>query len=197
MREIEARRAGFTPGKERRRSGREQRETPRDVLRLLSRTLAPQTQLVVPTPPGANKTPRKVTLLPLPEDLDEGPDLEKPRLSLPLDEDEEEEEDDSLILSAPRSAGLEDENFTVQSIELPRRAVSEQPGGRFSRPSFGSIRISDGFPDLNEMGFGGDAVDSSFVTGGAFQDGDIPDMTDMSVLPGYVSMGSPRLRGKF
>ncbi|EDN98320.1 hypothetical protein SS1G_13178 [Sclerotinia sclerotiorum 1980 UF-70] len=36
LREVEARRAGLTPGKDRRRSGRQQRETPRDILRLLN-----------------------------------------------------------------------------------------------------------------------------------------------------------------
>jgi hypothetical protein len=94
-------------------------------------------------------------------------------LSLPLDD--EEDEDDSLLLP-PRSAGLEDEIFTAQSIELPRRAISEQPPGRLSRGSFGTIRMSDQFADLNELGLGG-VFDSSFAMGGALDDDDL-DMPD-------------------
>lgn len=72
------------------------------------------------------------------DDEDELP--KRPRLSLPIGDEEEGEDDDEL--RPHRSAGLEDENFTMQSIEMPRRAYSEQPGGRFS---FGSVRMSDYF----------------------------------------------------
>jgi hypothetical protein len=163
VRELETRRAGLTPGKDRRRSGRQQRETPRDILRALSRVLAPKTQPVLPTPQGAAPTGRFT--LPGNGDLDDDDAaLERPRLSLALEIDEDE--DDSLLLP-PRSAGLEDENYTVQSIELPRRAISEQPPGRLSRGSFGSIRISDQF----------DVGESSFAMGGPFDD-DVPGMDD-------------------
>jgi histone H3/H4 len=176
MREVEARRAGLTPGQERRRSGRQQRETPRDTLRALSRLLAPKTKPVVPTPP-APAAPTGRFAIPGSEDFDDGPDLERPRLSLPLGE--EDEEDDSLLLP-PRSAGLEDENFTVRSVELPRRAISELPPGRLSRGSFGSIRMSDQFGDLNESGLDGvgGVFDSSFAMGGPYRDDDVPDMDD-------------------
>ncbi len=47
IRENELRRAAaLTPGKDRRRSGRQQRETPRDILRQLSKVLAPNTNPV-------------------------------------------------------------------------------------------------------------------------------------------------------
>jgi hypothetical protein len=107
-----------------------------------------------------------------------------PRLSLPLGQDDEE--DDSLLLP-PRSAGLEDQNFTVQSIELPRRALSEQPPRRLSRGSFGSIRLSDQFADLDEIALNGlgDAFDSSLAIGGHFNDHGVPDMYDE--IQGYVS----------
>lgn len=163
MRELESRRAGLTPAKDRRRSGRQQRETPRDVLRALSRVLAPKTQPVVQTPQGAAPTGRST--LPGNDDLDDDAVLERPRLSLALENDDDE--DDSLLLP-PRSAGLEDENYTVQSVELPRRAISEQPSGRLSRGSFGSIRMSDQF-DV------GGAFESSFAMGGPFDD-DVPSM---------------------
>ena len=168
VRELEARRAGFTPAKDRRRSGRQQRETPRDALRALSRVLAPKTLPVVPTPQRAAPTGRFI--LPGYDDMDDDSALERPRLSLALGDDEDE--DDSLLLP-PQSAGLEDENFTIQSVELPRRAVSEQPG-RLSRGSFGSIRMSDQFADLHNAG---GVFDSSFAMGGPFDD-DVPDMDD-------------------
>ena len=167
MRELESRRAGLTPAKDRRRSGRQQRETPRDALRALSRVLAPKTQPVVQTPQGT--TPAGRFNLPRNDDLDDDAALERPRLSLALDNDEDE--DESLLLP-PQSAGLEDENFTVQSVELPRRAISEQPG-RLSRGSFGSIRMSDQFGDLNQGG----VFDSSFAVGGPFDD-DVAGMDD-------------------
>ncbi|TAQ83498.1 hypothetical protein B7494_g8185 [Chlorociboria aeruginascens] len=178
IREVEARRAGLTPAKDRRRSGRQQRETPRDVLRLLSRTLAPKTQPIVATPQGQHE-PKGRFILPLQDDDDE-PDPERPRLSMPLEEDE----DDSLLLP-PQSAGLEDDNFTVQSVELPRRAAREQPD-RLSRGSFGSIRTSDRFADLNDMGLGQHIFDSSFVGPGDFDDDDdeLPDMAEMAAFQG-------------
>jgi len=172
---LEARRAGFTPGKDRRRSGRQQRETPRDTLRLLSRVLAPKSQLIVPTPEGPKPTNVNFRL---PEDeLDDAP-LERPRLSLPIGDDDDD--DDSLLLP-PQSAGLEDENLTVQSVEFGRRAISEQPLNRFSRGSFGSVRLSDQFGDLNDSRFGGDVYDSSVMDGQAFEDEDAPG--DISGLP--------------
>lgn len=180
QRELDLRRAGFTPGKDRRRSGRQQRETPRDILRQLSRHLAPKTQPTVPTPEGqAAPLTRSRFRAQDEDDFDDGPELQRPRLSLPLDEDVDED-DDSLLLP-PRSAGLEDENFTVQSVELGRRAVSELPPGRLDRGSFGSIRMSDVFADLNETmrgGPAGDIYDSSYVVGDNFAGDDMANMLD-------------------
>ncbi|KAH8601953.1 centromere kinetochore component CENP-T-domain-containing protein [Bisporella sp. PMI_857] len=176
IREIEARRAGLTPGKDRRRSGIQQRETPRNDLRALSRLLAPKTKPIVPTPPqnGRDSKPTRFER----DDLDDEPDLPRPRLSMALDEDSDE--DDSLLLP-PRSAGLENDDYTGHSIELPRRAISEQPLGRLSRGSFGSIRLSDQFRDFNDNGLRG-VFDSSFAMGGAFDDDEAPDLSEN--LPG-------------
>ncbi|TVY48115.1 Inner kinetochore subunit [Lachnellula occidentalis] len=180
QRGLEARRAGLTPARmDRRRSGRQQRETPRDALRALSRILAPKTLPIVPTPHGP-RPPNVNFRLPGEDDLDDGPELERPRLSLPIGD--EEDDDDSLLLP-PQSAGLEDENFTVQSVELGRRAISEQPLNRFSRGSFGSVRLSDQFADMNQLDFDGrDAYDSSIMTGRDFEDDDLPG--DVSGFPG-------------
>ncbi|KAK7962404.1 uncharacterized protein PG986_003229 [Apiospora aurea] len=155
----------FTPGKERRRSIRDQRETPRDPLRALSRLLAPSSQAIhsssSPSDPGANNSS-----LPAVAEEDETHNfdddsddfmIERPRLSLNLREDDDDEYSE---LKPPRLSGLED--YTAQSIELPRRAISELPPGR---PSLGSVgRESDyhEFPDPpDESTFAMPAVESS------------------------------------
>jgi len=82
------------------------------------------------------------------DDLDVSPELPAPRFSLPLNNGD----DDSFHLHPPRlSAPFEEENYTQRSVELPRRA---NPGSRLSRGSFGSIRTSDRFADINELGLG-------------------------------------------
>jgi hypothetical protein len=85
------------------------------------------------------------------EDEDDERPLKVPRLSVPLDAD-----DDDTDLRPHRSAGLEDENFTMQSIELPRRALSEVP-----RMSLASGRYSDVY---NTAGLRSDdvGIDSAF-----------------------------------
>jgi len=181
LREVEARRAGFTPGpQDRRRSGRQQRETPRDTLRALSRLLAPKTKPTVPTPPAGGGAKEeedegkgKVVKLPTrggEEDFDDDEVLPRPRLSLPLGEDEDE--DDSL-LEPPRSSGLEDENITVRSVEMARRAALDRGPGRLSRGSFGSVGLGDQvLGELNESGLDGvgGVFDSSFSIGERFAD---------------------------
>lgn len=134
----------------------------------------------MPTPQGPNASARLNAQRG--DDLDDEPDLERPRLSLPMGEDEDE--DDSFLVP-PRSAGLEDEDFTVQSVELPRRAASELPPGRLSRGSFGSVRMSDVFTDLNDPGMVADGYDSSYLAGGRFGgDDDIPGMEEDVALQG-------------
>lgn len=173
QRELDQRRAGFTPGKDRRRSGRQQRETPSGILRALSRQLAPRSLPIVPTPQAPIASKR--VNLEGEDDFDDELDLERPRLSLPMGEDEDE--DDSFLVP-PQSAGLEDENFTIQSVELPRRAASELPAGRFSRGSFGSVRMSDVFADLNDTGRVADADGSSYLAGDRFGDGEVSGLED-------------------
>ncbi|KAH9884031.1 centromere kinetochore component CENP-T-domain-containing protein [Xylariomycetidae sp. FL2044] len=166
IRALDQRRAAlFTPGRARRRSLREQRETPRDLLRNLSRVLAPTT-----APLSSSSSPEKgphgggggdttaLSMLEEGDELDDDDDfpIERPRFSLPLAEDD----DDDSELKPPRSSGLEDENFTLQSIELPRRAISEGPLSRLSRGSLGSVRLSDyAGPDFQSDDVG---IDSGF-----------------------------------
>jgi histone H3/H4 len=150
LRELNQRRtAAFTPGRTRRRSVREQRETPRDILRNLSRVLAPASTTVrtssSSSPPEPNPDEHNLRLVPgtrAGNVTDDDDDFlpERPRFSLPL---VEEDDDDDSELRAPRLSGLEDENYTVQSVELPRRAVSELARDRFDRTSLASLRFSD------------------------------------------------------
>jgi histone H3/H4 len=168
MREIELRRtAALTPGNPRRHSLRQQRETPRDLLRALSRVLAPGTAVIPSSSPDQNIDRRSLAIKGNDDDIDAGPDLKRPRLSIILDDD-----DDSYLLPPVRSEDpLEEDNFTQRSVEFPRRAVSEQPG-RLSRGSFGSIRTSDRYGDIGLDLATADAygLDSSFVQQEVYDD---------------------------
>lgn len=89
----------------------------------------------------------------IPEDPDDSDDefpIDRPRFSLPIDEDADSDGD---LPRPPRSSGLEDleENYTMQSIEMPRRAT--MGGSRYS------MRMSDygALSDDGEVG-----VDSAF-----------------------------------
>ncbi|KAI1748818.1 centromere kinetochore component CENP-T-domain-containing protein [Xylaria castorea] len=163
IRAMDQRRAAlFTPGRSRRRSLREQRETPRDLLRNLSRVLAPASQVVSSS--SSPETPANATLPSFSED-DEGDDdddfpIERPRFSLPLDPEEDDDED----LKPPRLSGFEEDNYTMQSIELPRRAVMDNT----TRSSLGSMRYSDYMgPDIQSDDVG---IDSGFFPPPALDD---------------------------
>ncbi|RSL53827.1 hypothetical protein CEP54_010207 [Fusarium duplospermum] len=141
----------FTPGKNRCRSLMQQRETPLDILRTLGRVLAPTSR---PIQTSSSSSPDdKSTISPVQQDEtniyedDDEDDLpiDRPRLSLPLDD--EDASSTSSDLRPPRLSQLEEDNFTMQSIEMPRRAISEQAASRLSRGSFGSMRMSDYFND--------------------------------------------------
>lgn len=150
--------AARTPGHNRRRSGRIQRETPRDILRDLSRALARDTQAVEPSPQIDPRRTRH-SALDLP-DVEDGPDPAAPRLSMPLDD---MYDDDSMHEHPPRQSLLPDlpddvDGGTVQSLEFGRRAISEDP--RFMFPG----RVSERFADLSELG----AVEEEYEVDGTF-----------------------------
>ncbi|KAL6882462.1 centromere kinetochore component CENP-T domain-containing protein [Trichoderma longibrachiatum] len=132
--------AMFTPGRSRRQSFREQRETPMLILRNLGRALAP-TSNVIDSSSSPDKTSpdgndggnnngeargsgsgrsRRGDDDDDDDDDDELP-IDRPRLSLPLDEGSSDD------LQPPQSSILDEGNMTVQSVELPRRATSEGP----------------------------------------------------------------------
>ncbi|KAK4151906.1 centromere kinetochore component CENP-T-domain-containing protein [Chaetomidium leptoderma] len=171
FRTIDSRRAAiFTPHRVRRKSLREVRDSPRDFLLSLGRVLARNTEVITTSsssPRDEDKTPgsdgagNDTTLGMISvgdDDDDDDEELPKrPRLSLPIGE--EDDDDDSDDLQPHRSVVIDDDNFTMQSIEMPRRAISEQPGGRFS---MGDTRMSDYF-NTNDMLHSEDiGVDSGF-----------------------------------
>ncbi|KAI9703268.1 MAG: hypothetical protein M1836_007834 [Candelina mexicana] len=153
IRALQQRRnAALTPGRDRRRSGRGQRDTPRDTLRNLSRILARET-LPTKQSPSTNRVGSEKNNVKEGEDeLDKDIELPRPRLSMRIDE--EGDEDEGFYMAPPKlSISLEDDDDHTQgSVELPRRAVSERPYGKPSRTSFESLRSSDRFADLNELG---------------------------------------------
>ncbi|PYI02165.1 hypothetical protein BO78DRAFT_325860 [Aspergillus sclerotiicarbonarius CBS 121057] len=137
------RRAANTPGRDRRRSGRVQRETTFDILRNLGKALAPTTQPIRSSPqekpsPEPEPEPERDEI----EELDNEPEIERPRLSLPLDEVDEVDEEPEI--RPPRlSLAFEEEDLTHTSIEYPRRATSEHDRGRLSMMSVGGPRMSE------------------------------------------------------
>lgn len=170
IRALDSRRAAIdqinTPGRNRRRSMRDQRETPRDVLRALSKTLAPKSKPITTSSssspddaPGTrrgsrSRGARRRPVVNIPEDPDDSDDefpIDRPRFSLPIDEDADSDGD---LPRPPRSSGLEDleDNFTMQSIEMPRRATLGQ------RDRF-SMRMSMMGSDNGDDGVG---IDSAF-----------------------------------
>jgi hypothetical protein len=171
FRTIDSRRAAiFTPHRARRKSLREVRDSPRDFLLSLGRVLARNTEVITTSSsssppggdedkgPGSDGNDTMLGPISLADDDDDDEELPKrPRLSLPIGE---EDDDDSDDLQPHRSVVFDDDNnFTMQSIEMPRRAISEQPGGRFS---MGSVRMSDYF-NTNDMLHSDDiGVDSGF-----------------------------------
>ncbi|KAL8295739.1 hypothetical protein RB597_009179 [Gaeumannomyces tritici] len=153
--------AAAAAARDRRRSGivEGKGDGPLDALRTLSRRLAPLSQRVV-TSSSPGDTPRRDDNSSIAgevgrrqrdpsgmflddddddEDSDSGFIKRRPRLSLPIDAGD----DDEAELQRPQISGLLDDH-TALSVEAPRRAASEQPGGwgRFDRQS---LRMSDFF----------------------------------------------------
>lgn len=157
IRALQQRKNAATPGRDRRRSGRQKRETPREALRELSKLLARNTAPIEPSPRvSAAPTPRKSKAL---EDLDLGPDVVPPRLSIPLGAFE----DDDSFHKPPSLSEIpadDKENYTARSVETRR-------DGRFLERDSLTGRLSDvfneKFADVSELegGHGDDAGDES------------------------------------
>jgi hypothetical protein len=128
--------AMFTPGKNRRRSQIQNRESPMSFLKDLGRVLAPTSKPIISSSSPSDSLASSI--LPNQNEEDDERPINPPRFSLPIDEDDEDESD----LEVPQSSMLENTNYTMQSIELPRRAISEQPNQRFSYGSYDGTRMS-------------------------------------------------------
>ncbi|MCJ1274502.1 hypothetical protein MMC21_002298 [Puttea exsequens] len=147
IRAMQQRRA--TPGWDRRKSGRMQRETPRDVLRNLSRVLVPVSRM---TDPVSVSTQTRLNNYKetADENFHDELDLPQPTFSIAIDDDIFEE--DSLPDAPPRfSMPLDDIENTRASIEVGRRATSDRMHDRVSRGSFGSTRASDRFTNISDL----------------------------------------------
>ncbi|KAF9888412.1 hypothetical protein FE257_008690 [Aspergillus nanangensis] len=157
------RRAANTPGRDRRRSGRIQRETTFDILRNLGKALAPTSKPIQSSPQQPlepSPEPERDEI----EELDNEPATERPRLSLPV-EDVEEVDEGSPEPRPPRLslAFEEDEDITHTSIEYPRRAISEADRARLSMMSFGAPRLSENFGDATGLESDSDVGDETGV----------------------------------
>ncbi|KHN98688.1 Histone-fold protein [Metarhizium album ARSEF 1941] len=137
------RNALLTPGKMKRQSLVDQRETPMGLLGRLAGVLAPGSKPIVSSSPPQDK---RSSFAPIQEEDDDEADLPRPRLSLPIDQEEDESD-----LVPPRSSGLESQHTenTLPVVEKPRRVYGEQPS-RLSAPDFGAGFDSDAF-DPNEV----------------------------------------------
>ncbi|KAL2023513.1 hypothetical protein VTK56DRAFT_2121 [Thermocarpiscus australiensis] len=166
FRTIDSRRAAIlTPHRARRKSLREVRDSPRDFLLSLGRVLARNTEVITTSSssssdgqkePGSDGAANDTTLGAAHNDDDDEELPKRPRLSLPIDEEDDDDGDD---LQPHRSVVIDDENFTMQSIEMPRRAISEQPTNRFS---LGSVRMSDYFNTADMLHSEDVGIDSGF-----------------------------------
>ncbi|KAL6233558.1 hypothetical protein BDW75DRAFT_231853 [Aspergillus navahoensis] len=174
------RRAANTPGRDRRKSGRVQRETVFDVLRNLSKALAPESQ-PIRSSPQPSPEPELETEIDEIDELDKEPAPERPRLSLPLEEVGEVDDDGSPEIRPPRmSLALEDDDMpqddithddmTHASVEYPRRATLDRDRNRLSMISAGGPRLSENFGNATGLENDSDAGEDTGVLPDGEQD---------------------------
>ncbi|PGH26709.1 hypothetical protein AJ80_01655 [Polytolypa hystricis UAMH7299] len=149
LRALQRRAAAATPGRDRRKSGRVQRETPMDILRNLAKVLAPTSKPIISSPAEEQPTPPRDEF----DDLDNEPMPPRPRLSLSAAEMAGDDDEGSPELQPPILSLMpfDEEDLTQRSIELPRRERSAQDQATLSRLSLASARYSDRFGDLSRI----------------------------------------------
>ncbi|CAI7590102.1 hypothetical protein N7533_000629 [Penicillium manginii] len=189
-------RAANTPGRDRRRSGRIQRETTFDILRNLGRALAPATEPILSSPEEVIKPqpkPRDEI-----EELDEESEIEAPELTLPIQEVEGSEEG-STARSPPRlSLPFDDDDITV---EYPRRDISIRDQERlsimsrnFGRPSdvFGDNQSDSDADEGDETGIvEDDGGEDTMISGGDFdRGGETADLGRFNLVMDFPSPGA-------
>ncbi|KAJ5555574.1 hypothetical protein N7461_004044 [Penicillium sp. DV-2018c] len=172
-------RAANTPGRDRRRSGRMQRETTFDILRNLGKALAPVSKPIQSSPQELKEpTPEPIDEF---DQLDNEPEIERPRLSLPIQESEEEGDDTSPEMRPPRMSlalGEDDMDITYRSVEFPRD-IGIRDRDRLSMMSRVTGRISGDFDDTRLESDGADDTrigedddaEDTMMSGGDFDRG--------------------------
>lgn len=129
--------------------------------------LAPVTEPVSSSPQEDSESPKDPS-----DELENEPDLPRPRLSLPPNEmtvEEDEDEDGSLEMPPPTmSLDFDEDDITGRSIEMPRRERTARDMTTLSRASFGSAAFSDRFGDTTRIEDPDEAMD--FTIG--HEDGD-------------------------
>ena len=120
---------------------------------MLDRLLTKPTEVLTSTSQPIEPSPSVPADQDQEDELGDDADIPMPRFSLNLEgTGEEEEDDDSFHMPPPRlSLPLDDADHTERSIELGRRANSEQLSRRLSRGSFGTLRMSDWLGDATDL----------------------------------------------
>ena len=129
VKELRRRAMLNTPGRQRRLSGRIERNDPMENLRRLARNLAPKSQPIPSSSPTEASAPAQIDER---NDDDDDDDLllESPRIRVPLDSDSDEDygaPEESLRDALERTRVLEEQDLTMHSVELPRRMAPEMP----------------------------------------------------------------------
>ncbi|KAJ6032309.1 hypothetical protein N7540_003041 [Penicillium herquei] len=172
-------RAANTPGHDRRRSGKVQRETTFDILRNLGRALAPISHPIQSSPQEAQEYSADEIRDEI-EELDNEPEIEPPRLSLNIQESEDGSEKTSSETPPRMSLAFDDDDITYQSVEYPRdiairdhARLSMMPGAGRHSENFGEIQLDSDSDDNDETGMlgGEEAPDDTLTSGGEFDQG--------------------------
>lgn len=90
------------------------------------------------------------------DELDNEPELERPRLSFPIED--VDDDDGSPEIPAPRLSLAFDEDITV---EYPMRDISERDRARLSMMSAGGPRLSENFGDTTRLESGSEGGDET------------------------------------
>lgn len=129
----------LTPGKNRRQSTKDQRDSPFALLQMLGKRLAPTTNVIASSSPGdtvpssASRAPGRDTdndepqLPDIRRDMEEDePELTRPRLSMAIDDD-----DDDTVPIPQRSVLIDSEELPLPhdetEVEMPVRAAQRRP----------------------------------------------------------------------
>ena len=100
------------------------------------------------------------------DELDNEPELERPRLSFPIED--VDDDDGSPEIPAPRlSLAFDDEDVTV---EYPMRDISERDRARLSMMSAGGPRLSENFADTTRLESGSEGGDETGLQGEGGED---------------------------